>query len=333
MEENRNDLAWDYWDEYAFWEDTEFTIPTIDHNIRPKTNQNLNEETHSACTIIGSWNQIIRLFWLDLDNKEQDKIWVEIVNYCTQFWYKIGQGWSSPDAINAVRKWWNEIGAKRFWKENIATFRLSRGDQRIQEALKKWHLVGFTYRLNRNTDRYAWLVYKDSYPQGTGHRTNIKAPKFVNATSWLKLKEWEANEGVHDNYYIFTNEYYIKDINKYVNKWVYAWFYIVVPVSCLKSSVEEEKNKIQRLKAINATIWVLSSTWWDLNSEEQLMSSALATELRNTPWSREKIDDQSKKSYQAVIDLLSYAWKFAGEEEQRKYSELANFLRNKHNLK
>lgn len=77
---------------------------------------------------------------------------------------------------------------------------------------------------------------------------------------------------------------------------------------------------------------MLSSTWWDLNSEEQLMSSALATELRNTEWSRAKIDSQESKVYQAVVDMLSYSWKYAWEEEQKKYSELASYLREKFNL-
>ena len=77
---------------------------------------------------------------------------------------------------------------------------------------------------------------------------------------------------------------------------------------------------------------MLSTTWWDLNSEEQLMSSALATELRNTEWARAKIDDVALKNYQALVDHLSYAWKFAWEEEQKKYSELASYLRDKFNL-
>lgn len=97
----------------------------------------------------------------------------------------------------------------------------------------------------------------------------------------------------------------------------------------MKSNIEKEKARIARLKAVNATISVLSATWSDLNNEEQLMSSALATELRNTEGSRERIEDQQKKVYQAVTDILSYAWKYAGEEEQQMYSELASHIRNK----
>jgi len=325
--------AWDYWDEYAFGSDVIFKIPELKHDIRPKTNQNLNDETLKACTIVGSVNQLIRLFWLELDNKQQDKLCVEVVKYCTQYWYRIGHGWSTVDAINSVAKWWNNIGYKTFNKEKIFYSRVNWWDKRIKEALDKGHLVGFTYALNWNTDRYAWLVYKNSYPWWTWHRTNIKGVKFVNATSGLKLNEWEANEWVHDNYYIFTNEYYIKDIWKYISKGVYPAFYIVLPRSCMVGTVEKEKERIVRLKAVNATIWVLTSTWWDLNNDEQLMSSALATELRNTDWARERIENQEIKVYQSIVDILSYAWKFAWNDEQKRYSELASYLRKKYNLK
>jgi hypothetical protein len=101
----------------------------------------------------------------------------------------------------------------------------------------------------------------------------------------------------------------------------------------VNTTKEEVKENIKAIKAINATIWVLSTTWSDLSSEEQLMSSALATKLRNNEWARGKIEQQDKKAYQAVIDLLSYTWKFAGEEEQKKFSELASYLRDKFNLK
>jgi hypothetical protein len=55
------DYAWDYWDEYAFGA-IDVNIPMLDHNIRPKTNQWMNTNTKSACTIVGSVNQLLRLF-------------------------------------------------------------------------------------------------------------------------------------------------------------------------------------------------------------------------------------------------------------------------------
>ena len=326
--------AWDYWDEYAFGSDVIFEIPELKHDIRPKTNQSLNNETLKACTIVGSLNQIIRLFWLELDNKQQDKLAVEVVKYCTQYWYRIGSGWSTVDAINSVAKFWNNVGYKTFNKEKIFYSRVIWGDKRIKEALDKGHLVGFTYSLNWNTDRYAWLVYKDSYPWGTWHRTNIKGVKFVNATSGLKLSEWEANEWVHDNYYIFTNEYYIKDIWKYISKGVYPAFYIVLPRSCMVWTVEEQKERIALLKAVNAVIAVLTSTWWDLPEAYQELSASYASSLREQyPEARKLEKDQNKKIYQSLVDFLSYSWKYLDSSDQVKIAEIAKYLRDKHNLK
>jgi len=52
MEEENKNLAWDYGDEYAFGEEVDFEIKEITHDIRPKSNQALNTETASACTMI-----------------------------------------------------------------------------------------------------------------------------------------------------------------------------------------------------------------------------------------------------------------------------------------
>ena len=102
----------------------------------------------------------------------------------------------------------------------------------------------------------------------------------------------------------------------------------------MKTNIEEEKKRIARMKAVNATIWVLTSTRWDMEEAFQELSSSYAQALRDEyKDARPKEEDQAKKVYQAIVDILSYSWKFAWEEEQEKYSELANFLRNKHNLK
>ena len=323
--------AWDNWDEYAFGEGWEvnFTIPTITHDIWPKSNQSLWKKSNSACTIIWSWNQIIRLFGLDLDMKDSNKIWDLIVDYCTQFWYVIGKWWSTPDAINTVCKWWNTYWYKEFWKEKVFYCRVIRWDPRIKEALNKWHCVWMTYRLNWNTDKYAGLVYKDDYPVAkTWHRTNIKAPKFINATSWLKLNEWEANEWVHDNYYMHTNEYYIKDISKYVNKWVYPAFYLLLPQSCLIGTVEQNKQLIAETKATNALIWVMTSTWADVPEKYQKLSANYAAELRKDyEWARPLYSDQTTKVMQSVVDMLSYSYKYADSKYQEKFASLAAEMR------
>lgn len=332
---NENEIkinsAWDYWDEYAFWSDVIYKIPELTHNIRPQTNQMFNDETYSGCTIVWTVNQLIRLFWLNLTSKQQDELCVEVVKYCTQFWYVPWKGWSTVTAINSVSKFWNEIWYKTFNTEKIFYSRVTWWDSRIHEALDKWHLVWFTYQLNWNSDKYVWLVYKDSYPAWKWHRTNIKAPKFVEHRTGYKTNE--ANEWVHDNFYTYTNEYYIKDIGKYVNKGVYPAFYIILPRSCMIWTVEEQKQRIALLKAVNAVIAVLTSTWWDLPEEYQELSASYAKALREQyPEARKLEENQLKKVSQSVVDLLSYTWKFFDSEDQKKLAELAWFLRKKHNI-
>ena len=95
-------------------------------------------------------------------------------------------------------------------------------------------------------------------------------------------------------------------------------------------SNEEEINKTRTLKAVNAVIAVLTSTWWDLPEKYQDLSANYAKKLRNDyPDARKLEPDQAKKVYQSVVDMISYSWKFAWYEEQKKYEELANCLRKK----
>ena len=87
------------------------------------------------------------------------------------------------------------------------------------------------------------------------------------------------------------------------------------------------------LKAVNAVIAVLTSTWADLPEHFQELSASYAKELRETyPDARKLEKEQAKKVYQSMVDFLSYAYKYAWDEEKDKYSELAWYLRNKFKL-
>ena len=97
-----------------------------------------------------------------------------------------------------------------------------------------------------------------------------------------------------------------------------------------KDAVQYEKT----IKAVNAVIAVLTSTWWDLPEKYQNMSADYAKQLRNQyPEARKLEPEQAKKVYQSVVDMLSYARKFAWREEQKKYEEINQYLRKKFNLK
>lgn len=99
-------------------------------------------------------------------------------------------------------------------------------------------------------------------------------------------------------------------------------------------SKKDEIEKTRTLKAVNAVIAVLTSTWWDLPSKYQDLSASYAKKLRNDyPDARQLEPEQAKKIYQSVVDMLSYSRKFAWQTEQKKYEELVNYLRNKFWLK
>lgn len=332
-EKSGQDDAWDYGDEYAFGEDIKFTIPKITHDIRPHSNQARLKETVNACTIVWAVNQLIRLFWIEMDRVESNKFCAEIVNYCTKYWYIIGYGWSTPDAVNTVRKWWNEIGSERYGKEKVFTVRLDYTDKRVWEALDKWHLVGFTYALKFWEDRKKGRVYKESYPGAVGHRCNREGAQYTRPTGGAENKGAEI--WVYDNYYERTNEYYIKSLKPYMGHGMYTPAYLFMPLSAMNNTTpEDEIQRIAQLKAKNSLVGALSSTWNDLPDELKTDASLLANKIRNSDKEvRPQIKEEDKKVYQSVVDTLSYAWKYAWEEEQKMYAQLAKHLRETYNLK
>lgn len=329
MEEN---FAWDYGDEYAFGADVEFEIKEITHNIRPHTNQSSHTETSSACTMIGALNQIIRLFWIDLDTKKSNELWIEVVHYCENFWYKIWNGWDTPTAINAVCKFWNEIWSERFGTEKVFYVRHYWNTEKPKEALEKWHLVWFTKALNFGEDRKKWLVWRDSYPWAWWHRLNWQATKTTKPTWWAS--EPTADCGVYDNYYGLTNQYLIRDRSKYINKWMYARAYMIFPQSRMKNTVEEEKARIEQEKAFNYVLWALSNAYASVPEKYQEKFGELAKMIREDFENTRKMEtNQEKKSMIAITDAMSYLYKFVNSETQKTFAELAQKFRDEYKFK
>ena len=329
MEEN---FAWDYGDEYAFGADVEFEIKEITHNIRPHTNQSSHTETSSACTMIGALNQIIRLFWIDLDTKKSNELWIEVVHYCENFWYKIWNGWDTPTAINAVCKFWNEIWSERFGTEKVFYVRYYWNTEKPKEALEKWHLVWFTKALNFGEDRKKWLVWRDSYPWAWWHRLNWQATKTTKPTWWAS--EPTADCGVYDNYYGLTNQYLIRDRSKYINKWMYARAYMIFPQSRMKNTVEEEKARIEQEKAFNYVLWALSNAYASVPEKYQEKFGELAKMIREDFENTRKMEtNQEKKSMIAITDAMSYLYKFVNSETQKTFAELAQKFRDEYKFK
>lgn len=319
-------------DEYCFGDEVEYVCPKIEHNIRPKGNQGNNKETESACTIVWAVNQLIRLFWLDLTTEQTNKLYIEVVKYCTKEGYVIGTGWYIPTACNAVAKWWNEIWCKTFNKDKVFWTRVDWNSPKVDEALKNGHIVWFGKDISWRSDAIRGMIDKDTYPKGTGHRLNYKCAALTKATSWID--RGNAEIGVYDNYYWSSaQEFFILSRKKYIFKWIYGYCYIIMPESCMQSNIEAEKERIALLKAVNAVIAVLTSTWWDLPEAYQELSASYAAALREQYAEARKLEkDQTKKIYQSVVDFLSYAWKYVWEQEQLKFADLAKYLRDKYKL-
>ena len=156
------------------------------------------------------------------------------------------------------------------------------------------------------------------------------------------------NEITHVGFYMWNNEMInaswkkvnICKIDKYWKdhlKWVWKLSFFTKDYSkaTAKKNYERLSNKeaIEKtriLKAVNAVIAVLTSTWIDLPEKYQNLSASYAKTLRTDfPEARKLNPDQINKTYQSVVDMISFSWKFAWYEEQKKYEELAKYLRKK----
>ena len=161
------------------------------------------------------------------------------------------------------------------------------------------------------------------------------------------------SEITHVGFYVGNNEMIsaswknvnVSKIDKYWKshfKWVWllSWFTKQYNSKLAKknydriSKILADRQYAETLKAVNAVIAVLTSTWWDLPEKYQNMSADYAKQLRTQyPEARKLEPEQAKKVYQSVVDMLSYARKFAWREEQKKYEEINQHLRQKFKLK
>jgi len=173
-----------------------------------------------------------------------------------------------------------------------------------------WDLVFFknTYETENEITHVGFYVWNNEMLNASGKKVNIcKIDKYrQDHFKWV----WKLS--------LYTKEY-----NKTTAQKNYK-----------RLSNKEEINKIRTLKAVNAVIAVLTSTWWDLPEKYQKISADYAKKLRaDYPDARKLEPEQAKKVYQSVVDILSYAWKFAWHTEQKKYEELNRHLRDRFWLK
>ena len=137
---------------------------------------------------------------------------------------------------------------------------------------------------------------------------------------------------------VYNMDKYRKGHFKWV--WLLSWFTKEYNSKLAKKNYDKinkvlaDRHYNETLKAVNAVIAVLTSTWWDLPEKYQNISADYAKQLRTQyPEARKLEPEWTKKVYQSVVDMLSYARKFAWADEQQKYSELNQYLRKKFSLK
>jgi hypothetical protein len=117
-----------------------------------------------------------------------------------------------------------------------------------------------------------------------------------------------------------------------MDKGMYVWGYLILPQSCLKKTVEENKEDIKRRKALNYVVMALSTAYQSVPEKYQQEFSKLAKEIRDgNPDVRELIGgEDEKKGAIAITDALSYLYKFADEEDKKKYAGMASNMRKKY---
>lgn len=198
-----------------------------------------------------------------------------------------------------------------------------------RNSAKQWEMFSSTGNMHEDLSKaeiWDLIFYKDTY-ETENEITHVGFymwnNQMINA-SWTKVqintidKYWKSHFK-----WIWKLSLFAKEYNKTTAKKNYD-----------RLRDKEAIENLRILKAVNAVIAVLTSTWWDLPKKYQDLSASYAKTLRTDyPEARPLEPEQAKKIYQSVVDMLSYAWKFAGYTEQKKYEELANYLRNKFWLK
>ena len=193
----------------------------------------------------------------------------------------------------------------------------------------QWKQFSSTWNMNENLESaeiWDLIFYKNTY-ESENEITHVWLyiwnNKMINAT-WKKIQ-------------INTIDKYRKNHFKWVWKltcFTKQYSKATATKNFDRLSDKEAIQKANTLKAVNAVIAVLTSTWWDLPSEYQDLSASYAKKLRTDyPEARPLEPDQAKKVYQSVVDILSYSWKFAWWTEQKKYEDLARYLRKNFWLK
>lgn len=291
--------AFDIWDTQV----TADLIPDLKKTDFKWINQRLQALTLMSCTIAGAVNQVYRLWYMLPTNDDL----IRYVEYSRdKYWYKPWHWWLTRSWVNSTRSLWNVENKDKqvFTQSGII------GDNIFYAALRKWHLVGVTYRGNAD---YNKDFSSDGVLNGTkfdnptyGHRMNV----FGAMLEYISDDEIWAR----DNYdgLIKHNKYKITDLIALVKNGVfYPQYHIFLPVSILTETPEAiVKKKMERL-ALDHLLYAMSSTFDSINnSEVHTALSTCAKVIRKYTWENKDESPQATKAVKSMINALSFGWNF-----------------------
>ena len=220
---------------------------------------------------------------------------------------------------------WDPFDCSRFTQivlENVGITLERSSSMQWEQFSSTWNMI---WDLSK-VEVWDLIFYKNTYKTESGITHvgfYIGNNEMINAT-WKKVQISKIDKYWKDHFkWVWKLTLFTKEYNKAKAKKNYE-----------KLSDKEWTQKARILKAVNAVIAVLTSTYWDLPVKYQDLSASYAKKLRTDyPEARKLEQDQTKKTYQSVVDILSYSRKFAWNTEQKKYEELANYLRKNFWLK
>ncbi len=194
-----------------------------------------------------------------------------------------------------------------------------------RNSAMQWEMFSSTWNMHTdlsNAEVWDLVFFKNTY-ESKNEITHVAFYMWNNeilGASWKKVNICKIDKYWKDHFkWVWKLALFTKEYNKTTAKKNYN-----------RLSDKETINKARTLKAVNAVIAVLTSTWIDLPEKYQNLSANYAKTLRTDfPEARKLDPDQIKKTYQSVVDMISFSRKFAGYDEQKKYEELASYLRKK----
>ena len=226
---NGLDTIFEFGDLWLIVED----LPDLPKHALPEINQYVYDKTKSACTIVNAYKEACYLYEMEATQSEMLECVVfahDIMNYT------YGKWWFADMGMKAVEK----FREKKYPDKPLYYSTIRRDDVEFPTLLKKWYMIGFTYKGNSkyNADYQPDCILNwDSFWVSTyWHRTS-----FI-FRDW-KLIVCDSSSG-HK-----YNEYEIPTFTKLIANHVYDWAFYV-----FTKEMKYDKNELARLTSMRTIL-------------------------------------------------------------------------------